>query len=447
MRIIVFILFIFLQVSAIGQGLVFDHSAYQKGHAKPQIMRGNDVLLPSKSSLKQYAPRPGNQLDYASSVGWAIGWAGKTILYAKHKNLQGNAILPHIFAPAYINQMANPDDHNCSEGTTLENGLITIKKYGVPKLNDFLYFCEGPVTKEIKEKAKEHRISDYAKLFNLHDAPEDKINAVKMSISEGYPVVVGMKATPSFKRAKEFWQPTEAPDSDHPGHAVCIVGYDDSKYGGSFEIMNSWGKNWGNGGFMWIRYKDFNDYIKYAYEMFELPGEDAEIAGSLDFKMSTGDPMDVEMVEAGYYKMIKSYKEGDNFRVYINNDDPAFLYVFGSDLTNSFFPLFPVGNNVSAALNYKASSIAIPGADSYIQFDNTAGTDFLCVLYSREELDFEGIIKDLESVHGTFSQKIHTVLDAYLLNKNMKWSPDHVKFTGDAKKGNVVAVVVEISHN
>lgn len=37
------------------------------------------------------------------------------------------------------------------------------------------------------------------------------------------------------------------------GHAMCIIGYDDDKQ--AFEVLNSWGSNWGNGGFCWISYK------------------------------------------------------------------------------------------------------------------------------------------------------------------------------------------------
>lgn len=42
------------------------------------------------------------------------------------------------------------------------------------------------------------------------------------------------------------------------GHAMCMVGYDDSKK--SFRVVNSWGKNWGDKGFGWISY----DYLTSA---------------------------------------------------------------------------------------------------------------------------------------------------------------------------------------
>ena len=41
------------------------------------------------------------------------------------------------------------------------------------------------------------------------------------------------------------------------GHAMCVIGYDDTVNGGSFRIVNSWGTGWGDNGYFWLSYKDF----------------------------------------------------------------------------------------------------------------------------------------------------------------------------------------------
>ena len=51
-------------------------------------------------------------------------------------------------------------------------------------------------------------------------------------------------------------------------HAMCVVGYDDNRYGGSFEVMNSWGNKYGDNGFVWIKYADFAKLVYEAYVIY-----------------------------------------------------------------------------------------------------------------------------------------------------------------------------------
>ena len=36
-----------------------------------------------------------------------------------------------------------------------------------------------------------------------------------------------------------------------------MIGFGDNKYGGSVEVINSWGTKWGNEGFTRIKYEDY----------------------------------------------------------------------------------------------------------------------------------------------------------------------------------------------
>ena len=55
------------------------------------------------------------------------------------------------------------------------------------------------------------------------------------------------------------------------GHAMCVIGYDDRLEGGAFQIMNSWGSDWGQNGIAWVRYGDFKEFVREAYGVDPLP--------------------------------------------------------------------------------------------------------------------------------------------------------------------------------
>ena len=52
---------------------------------------------------------------------------------------------------------------------------------------------------------------------------------------------------------------------------MVVVGYDDYKNGGSFEVMNSWGPEFGDNGFVWIKYTDVKKYLDEGY-VLEMKG-------------------------------------------------------------------------------------------------------------------------------------------------------------------------------
>ena len=51
-------------------------------------------------------------------------------------------------------------------------------------------------------------------------------------------------------------------------HAVLAIGYDDTKYGGCIEIMNSWGDTWGNKGFLSVKYNDYAKFFVGGYAFY-----------------------------------------------------------------------------------------------------------------------------------------------------------------------------------
>ena len=55
--------------------------------------------------------------------------------------------------------------------------------------------------------------------------------------------------TGSTEKIDSYKKVQEVIDSSDGGHAMSVVSYDDNKNGGTFELMNSWGNEWGKSGY------------------------------------------------------------------------------------------------------------------------------------------------------------------------------------------------------
>lgn len=81
---------------------------------------------------------------------------------------------------------------------------------------------------------------------------------IKYALAEGNPVAFGMMLYESFMnesvaRSGIIPMPNLAQESSVGGHAVLLVGYDDSK--NCFIVRNSWGTSWGDKGYFYLPYE------------------------------------------------------------------------------------------------------------------------------------------------------------------------------------------------
>jgi hypothetical protein len=160
----------------------------------------------------------------------------------------------------------------------------------------------------------------------------------------------------------DCWTP---PDNEKSlgglGHAVCIISYDDNKYGGAYEIMNSWGESWGNGGYTWIAYDTLDNYIRQAWV---LKDEISEYANPVEWtgaiKIETKDKaaeLAVRLSRDGVYQSRMSVKSGTQLHFQELHADadtsgPIYLYIYYTDNTyTKTVQVWPaVGGRQSAAL-------------------------------------------------------------------------------------------------
>jgi hypothetical protein len=411
-------------------------------------MRGDYDDLPFSVSLKDYAPVPGNQGTTSTCAAWASAYAGRTILEAIKNNWGRDSASKNIFSPSFVyNQIRM--NKTCNGGTSLIDALDVIKNQGSVKFKEFGFECSREVTKQDKSHAGVYRIIEYRDIFTSQNI--NKVKLVKKSLAEMHPVVIAIDCPPSFASAKDVLKPDSSEyKSWARGHALVVVGYDDHKYGGAFEIMNSWGTKWGNGGFLWVKYDDFQYFCPLAFELIDKSIPDPakyDLSGTLTFKKSNGEPMKVRK-EGEFLAMEKSYPSGTLFELRISNNEPAYVYAFSSDLTFKTYKIFPFTDRMVAYLPYSQNNIAIPDEDSYNMLDSTKGKSYYCFLYSKEKLDLQKIMDKVESSTGTMWERIKSVLeDSMVIKNNIDFSfSSDISFKAKSSGRSVIPVLIEITH-
>lgn len=454
-------------------GLVEDYETYSKIPLKATLATRDYKALPASYSLMEYCPKPGSQGDHGTCTAWSTTYAARTIAEAVKWGWKDKAIITkEAFAPlSTYAQIKNGTDKNCDSGINMYNALQLLKTKGAPKLKSFNVDCAEFVPPVIREEAKKYPIDDFSRLFGgFNDvATNDKIYKVKKSLSQDCPVLICMHLLESFTKATDVWEPK---GEKFGYHAMCVIGYDDNKAGGAFQIMNSWGEYWGDRGFIWVKYSDFTKYVDFAFEMYvkkvRYPDnidekKDSkptpvvvntmnELKGSMYLKLTTGENITQKLKtsdELPIYQAKGKYLSGTKFRLHISNNAPAYVYAIASDLDNNVSKLFPTGN-VNASLNYSYNNMVLPDEEdpnNIFWFDNNAGKDYFCVIYAAKELPIDEIIKQVKTASGSFPKKLKSALSdkGLVKSSDIIFQKNEISFE-TLTKGNVVPLILELSH-
>lgn len=170
------------------------------------------------------------------------------------------------------------------------------------------------------------------------------------------------------------------------------------------------------------------------------------LSGEIMLQLSTGEKM-IPLLDkvSGVYQIADEYISGTQYRVYISNDEPVYVYVIASDMLNNVGKIFPLHDNRSAALA-SASHIAIPDDTHYVEMDDTKGKDYMCVLYSKEALDVDAIVSKIKSANGSFCEKVKSAVSGKMAaTDDVRYVLNNIGFSAKTKK-TVVPIIVEIKH-
>ncbi|MBQ6019631.1 MAG: hypothetical protein IJL26_05555 [Clostridia bacterium] len=218
---------------------------------------GGTSSLPSAIDNSSLFPSPGNQGIQNSCVGWAVAYAAKSGLERNKRNWSISSSVHH-FSPSFIYNQINGKKN---VPVPLSSGIDKVASQGVCTLSYFAYnendWTTPPSTLQKKNAA----------LYKGKKAKKvTGINKMKARISEGYGIITGIITSPDLRNLNStnpIYNVLGSNLNNEEYHAICLIGYDDSK--NAFKFINSWGTDWGINGYGWISYDLISNYSCNIY--------------------------------------------------------------------------------------------------------------------------------------------------------------------------------------
>lgn len=229
----------------------------------------------------QYGIATQNDIDQMMLTVEGIGSSSRDALYEKtlksymmpprKVNVNNNSVTYALAAALeyYVNLDQNYKDN-------LSPDYIRLSLGGAPSTEEAFAFLieKGTISAAIMPyemtslppsvyAAKHHHIKNFMRLLQPSTHPKQKIFEVKKAITRGNPIIVELKISQGFKMLKNRMWDLDTDKSFIGSHFVVVVGYDEERK--AVEILNSWGRDWGNGGYAWLTYDDFAEMSQHAF--------------------------------------------------------------------------------------------------------------------------------------------------------------------------------------
>ena len=236
---------------------------------KMGLDNSSKAKLPAKTDLRNWC----SPIEDQGELGSCTAHAGVAIV----EYFERRAFGKHIDASRLFlykvtrNLMKETGD----TGAYLRSTMGALALFGVPPEEYWPYnikgfdveppaFCYG--------FAQNYQAIKYYRLDPPGTSPEALLNRIKSNLAAGLPSMFGFTVYTSISQADgnagKIPFPT-AGEKIEGGHAIVAIGYDDKmkikntnpkgvETTGAFLIRNSWGAEWGDGGYGWLPY----DYVK-----------------------------------------------------------------------------------------------------------------------------------------------------------------------------------------
>ncbi len=142
------------------------------------------------------------------------------------------------------------------EGSRFKPAIESLLQYGITSEEFCVYTKESADEKPSEAAYNDAKKRILKKALNV----QCNVNAIKSALEDGYPVVGNFTLCQSFANINHGFVPMPSDDEisevkqsgENSAHAMTIVGFEDKLQ--CFLVRNSWGVNWGTGGYCYIPY-------------------------------------------------------------------------------------------------------------------------------------------------------------------------------------------------
>ncbi len=282
-------------------GLVFDSPAELASIPQDEANFVRHRGLPARIDLSADFPPVGRQGRQGSCVAWSTTYEVKSYLekVTRRWNYDAgpaagrcNGTASHVFSPAWTyNQINGGRD----AGSSINGAFDLMIRKGAAPCSSMPYNDQDYRTQPNPNALMTARNYRSDRMTGIDCRNPD---AVKAILSTGLPLVGGFHVTAALRGVGSGVIDT-FDGNVTGGHAMAIVGYDDSIRSpsgmvGAFKLMNSWGEGWGIRGFGWIAYGAMPQFCKYSMVMYlsaqptPPPADDTRVSAPRQVQASQG---------------------------------------------------------------------------------------------------------------------------------------------------------------
>ena len=373
-------------------------------------------------SLKKYCPEPGNQGSTGSCASFAAVHGAINITNSLQNNIMDKSQIESIrMSSSFVYNQLNTSK-NCSKGTSIIETLDFLTNQGTCFESEFPFTNDCSIAPDqIASKSKSNLKIDYsAVLYDKNSSDIRKENLVKNYLSDSIPVIAVCQISDNFLNlpyGTTIWEQDERRDQYLGHHVMVVIGYDDNTQ--TFELLNSWGNKWGNGGFVSISYRDFtsistsglilkvsneakellnkvvdmNDYKEESFDKFFTSSIKEYISCEIEVKhivkvedVVIKNEVVLKSEENSTKNLLIDLKPSEYFQIELSNlGYENYFYVFSKtgDEIKQHWPRNTSSNESNMNLSSN-SSITIPNRDSVLRFKSK--NEELLILASNFEL-------------------------------------------------------------